>query len=147
MKYYKEFIVTTEPFLSDLVSGALWELEITGVNEEVNCIKVFADGGSPLNADDLSSELKKLVDQKMLRSFNVEENLLEDKNWNEEWEKNTNVIEVSDKIAVKPTFRDFEPKPGQLVITIDPKMSFGTGEHQTTKLILLLLEKYVRGGS
>ncbi len=147
MKYYKEFIVTTEPFLTDLVSGALWELEITGVNEEVNCLKVFADAGSTLNAADLSSELQKLVGQKLLRSYNVEENLLEDKNWNEEWEKNMNVIVVSDKIVVKPTFRDYEAKPGQIVITIDPKMSFGTGEHQTTKLILLLLEKYAGKGT
>ena len=32
------------------------------------------------------------------------------------------------------------------MLTIDPKMSFGTGEHQTTKLILRLLEKYVKRG-
>lgn len=146
MKYYKEFVVTTEPFLSDLVSGAMWELDITGVNEEVNCLKVFADADSPLSQTDLSSVLQKLADQNMLRSFNVEENLLEDKNWNEEWEKNTNVIEVSDKIVVKPSFRDYEPEAGQIVITVDPKMSFGTGEHQTTKLILMLMENYVSVG-
>ncbi len=37
-------------------------------------------------------------------------------------------------------------KDDQIVIIIDPKMSFGTGEHQTTKLVIRLLEKYVQKG-
>ena len=38
------------------------------------------------------------------------------------------------------------PQRNEIVITIDPKMSFGTGEHQTTKLMLKLIEKYVGPG-
>ena len=71
---------------------------------------------------------------------------MEEKNWNEEWEKTIDVIEVNDKIVIKPTFRNYVPKPGQFVITIDPKMSFGTGEHETTKLVLNLLDKYINEG-
>ncbi|MDR3627455.1 MAG: 50S ribosomal protein L11 methyltransferase, partial [Ignavibacteriaceae bacterium] len=76
----------------------------------------------------------------------VEENLVEDKNWNEEWEKSVNIIEVSDKLVIKPTFKEYQSKPGQVIITIDPKMSFGTGEHQTTKLVLQFLETNVEKG-
>ena len=79
----------------------------------------------------------------MIESFSIDETSIEEKNWNEEWEKTINVIEVNDKIVIKPTFRNYTSKPGQLVITIDPKMSFGTGEHETTKLVLNLLDKYI----
>ena len=48
------------------------------------------------------------------------------------------------KIIIKPSFKDYIAKEGEIVITIDPKMSFGTGEHQTTKLVLQMLEKYVK---
>jgi ribosomal protein L11 methyltransferase len=82
----------------------------------------------------------------MIFNFSVEENLIEDKNWNEEWEKSVRVIEVSDKLVIKPTFKDYQAKPGQIIIIIDPKMSFGTGEHQTTKLVLQFLEKNVKNG-
>ena len=57
------------------------------------------------------------------------------------WEKSREVIRVSDNIVIKPTFKKYSAKPNEIVLTIDPKMSFGTGEHQTTKLILRLLEK------
>ncbi len=144
MKRYKEFTITAEPFNPELISGLMWELDITGVNEEVNCIKIFADEKSQVEPDDIKSLLQRLVDEKMLFNFSVEEYYVEDKNWNEEWEKSLNVIEVSDKLVIKPSFKDYAAKPGQIIITIDPKMSFGTGEHQTTKLVMQLLEKYVK---
>ncbi len=143
MKSFKEFTITAEPFIADIMSGLLWELDITGINEEVNCLKVFAAEESDVNVELISGQLNKLVREKMIFSFNVEENIIKDKNWNEEWEKSVHVIEVSDKLIIKPSFREYKSKPGQIVITIDPKMSFGTGEHQTTKLVLQLLEKYV----
>ncbi len=146
MKHYKEFRITAEPFIPEIISGLMWELDITGVNEEVNCLKVFANEESSANVEKISEQLKKLVDEKMIFRFNVEEYFVEDKNWNEEWEKSVNVIEVSDKLVIKPSFREYQSKPGQIIITIDPKMSFGTGEHQTTKLVLQFLEKYVDRG-
>ena len=146
MKFYKEYTVTAEPFIPEILSSILWELEITGINEEVNCLKVFASENSGIDTEKVSELLKRLVREKMIFNFNVEENLVEDKNWNEEWEKSIKVTEVSNKIIIKPTFREYKAKPGQIVITIDPKMSIGTGEHQTTKLVLWSLEDKVEKG-
>lgn len=146
MKHYKEFNITAEPFIPEIISGLMWELEITGINEEVNCIKVFATEESTISVGKISGQLNKLVGEKMIFNFSVEENLVEEKNWNEEWEKSVRVIEVSDKLVIKPTFKDYQSKPEQIIITIDPKMSFGTGEHQTTKLVLQFLEGNVNNG-
>ena len=146
MKKYKEFLITAEPFNSELLSGILWESNISGINEEVNCIKVFTDDLS-LTLEELKGRLQSLKNENLLYSFTIEENIFEDKDWNEEWEQSINVIHVTDKIVIKPTFRDYNAKTGQIVLTIDPKMSLGTGEHQTTKLVLMLLEKYTIAGA
>ncbi|NLT50908.1 MAG: 50S ribosomal protein L11 methyltransferase [Ignavibacteria bacterium] len=143
MKKYKEFKIILEPFEPEIVTGLLWDLEITGINEEKDFLVVFADEKSSTGTKGIESILSKLQKEKILRSFSVSESLLEDKNWNEEWEKSIQVVEVDGKIVIKPSFRKYEEKPGQIIITIDPKMSFGTGEHQTTQIMIKLLEKHL----
>ncbi len=55
-------------------------------------------------------------------------------NWNEEWEKNFEAIEVEGKVRIRAEFH--EPKEGFHEIVIQPKMSFGTGHHPTTHLMI-----------
>jgi ribosomal protein L11 methyltransferase len=57
------------------------------------------------------------------------------KNWNEEWEKNYEPINVDDRCLIRAEFHQQERKyPYEIIIT--PKMSFGTGHHQTTHLMI-----------
>jgi len=146
MKTHKQFDISTIPFDPDVLSGLLWQLDIEGITENENSLSVYADEKSEVTVDQISNLLNSLKDQNLIEVFSIDETSVEEKNWNEEWEKTIDVIEVNDKIVIKPTFRDYLPKPEQLVITIDPKMSFGTGEHETTKLVLNLLDKYLDPG-
>lgn len=146
MKYFTEFKITTEPINIELTSGLLWQLDIDGVNESENSLSVFVDSSKNISRDDIGKILKEMISERLIDSFTIEEAVIENKNWNEEYEKNVRVIEVTDRIVIKPSFKDYKSKPNQIIITIDPKMSFGTGEHATTKLVLQLMEKYIRGG-
>jgi ribosomal protein L11 methyltransferase len=71
---------------------------------------------------------------------------IDDVDWNAEWEKTIRPIRVGRRLVIAPTWNPHTPEPGDLVLTVDPKMSFGTGYHETTRLILRLLENTVRPG-
>lgn len=146
MKTYKEIKITTVPFDVETVSGMLWQLDIDGINEFDEHITVFISESKNTSREDVEEILQQLVDENFLESFQTEEQTLEEKNWNEEYEKNVKVVEVTDRIVIKPSFKEYTPKPNQLIIHIDPKMSFGTGEHATTKLVLQHLGKNIAGG-
>ncbi len=145
MKNFRQFRITTEPFNSDLISGLLWNLEITGIQELEDSLLVFVADNSEITLNTITDLFSTLKAHNLIESFKIEERFIKGKNWNKEWEKNLSIIEVTKKLVIKPSFKDYVPKENKVVITIDPKMSFGTGMHETTKLILTLLEKYVPG--
>ncbi|RFS17289.1 50S ribosomal protein L11 methyltransferase [Emticicia sp. C21] len=56
-------------------------------------------------------------------------------NWNEEWEKNFQPIQIGEQIYVRADFHEPKPDfPYEIIIT--PKMSFGTGHHETTSMVM-----------
>ncbi len=71
---------------------------------------------------------------------------VQEKNWNEEWEKNITSVVVSKRVGIVPSWRIGETG-SEIEIIIDPKMSFGTGHHSTTRLMCRLAEKLVKPGS
>ncbi|WP_231459859.1 50S ribosomal protein L11 methyltransferase [Pedobacter sp. Leaf132] len=84
----------------------------------------------------IEQELKNLLDNyadDFLAEYILED--VADENWNAEWEKNFSPLIIDDVCYVRATFH--EPQPSYpYEIIIDPKMSFGTGHHQTTTMMM-----------
>ncbi|MCX7798171.1 MAG: 50S ribosomal protein L11 methyltransferase [Melioribacter sp.] len=144
MKKFKKITVKTIPQNNEIISGLLWQINLNGIEETENELIILYEESKNISATDIKNILDAATENKLIESYQMTIQELEDKNWNEEYEKRVNIIEVSEKLVIKPSFKHYLPKEGQVVITIDPKMSFGTGEHQTTKMVLRLLEKYVK---
>lgn len=69
----------------------------------------------------------------------------EDKDWINNWKQFFKPFRVDDTIVIKPTWETLEDyNKDDLVIEIDPGTSFGTGSHETTKLCILGMKKYLR---
>ncbi|MFK5878922.1 MAG: 50S ribosomal protein L11 methyltransferase [Flavobacteriaceae bacterium] len=70
-------------------------------------------------------------------SYEIEE--IEQVNWNKEWEKNFNPIQVDDLVSIRAPFHDAPDLKYDIVI--EPKMSFGTGHHETTHMMVQHLNR------
>lgn len=131
-----------EPW-SDVLAAELGELGFESFLEEDGLLKTY------VTKDVFNEELMKgcstLQNDSVQVSYTFQE--LEQQNWNKEWESNFSPVYVADQICVRATFHDEEAQyPFEIII--DPKMSFGTGHHSTTHLMLAaMLEIDFKGKS
>ena len=72
--------------------------------------------------------------------------VIEEEEWQESWKEHFHVLRVGMRTVIVPTWRTYEPRENDVVITIDPGMAFGTGHHPTTRMCLELLEIHVEPG-
>ncbi len=141
-----EVAVTTAPAMVDLVVGSLTALGFDGFWEDEGVLRCYIAESlwTPALEIDLQNTLRALFTDRP--SPDISLSRLEQHNWNEEWEKSLHPIKVSDRFVISPSWSQYRPAPGETVITIDPKMSFGTGYHESTRIALRLMEHHVRRG-
>lgn len=72
--------------------------------------------------------------------------VVEEQEWADAWKEHFHVLRVGERAVIVPTWRAYEPREDDVVISIDPGMAFGTGHHPTTRMCMELLEQYIEPG-
>jgi ribosomal protein L11 methyltransferase len=79
-------------------------------------------------------------------TFRIRYRRVDDENWAEAWKAFFKPLKIGRQIVVKPSWQDYRPAPGEIVLELDPGMAFGTGTHPTTVLCIQMIEKHLRPG-
>ena len=133
---YIEVAVTIEPKEqgSDVLIAKLSELGFESFVETEQGFLAY------IQEEEYSEEEVELTIGDFLDLFKIKfmSKIIPKQNWNKEWESNFQPIDVDGKCYIRAPFH--EKKPGYLLdIIIEPKMSFGTGHHDTTQLMIQIL--------
>lgn len=70
-----------------------------------------------------------------------------EEDWAKAWKKQLKVLHIGQRIVIQPSWLDYTPAPGEIIIRLDPGMAFGTGLHPTTQMCLTSLEELVNPGT
>lgn len=70
---------------------------------------------------------------------------MNEEDWAESWKQYYKPIPLG-RVTIVPAWEDYEAKEGETVIKMDPGMAFGTGTHETTRLVMKIMQDEIRGG-
>ena len=65
----------------------------------------------------------------------------EEEDWANAWKEHFPILRIGRRFVVRPSWREYQPRPDDLVIHLDPGMAFGTGLHPSTEMCLLFIEE------
>ena len=144
-----ELTIRTGAAAFDTIAGALRLQGFEGFWEEENVLRAYIreDLWSAQSLEPLSAALTRITADLLLPPPSLAISPIAEQNWNSSWEETIRPIRVSERIVVAPTWHPFTGGPGEIVLTIDPKMSFGTGYHESTRLLLALMERHLTTGA
>ena len=69
-----------------------------------------------------------------------------EEDWANSWKAYYKPIKIGERIVIVPAWEKYSVKEGEIIVRMDPGMAFGTGTHETTRLVIKLLEKYIKNG-
>ena len=81
------------------------------------------------------------LDDAKLETIGVNE-----EDWANSWKAYYKPIKIGDRLVIVPAWENYEAAEGELIVRMDPGMAFGTGTHETTRLVIRMLEKYTKPG-
>lgn len=123
--------------------GVVIEAGIEGWNTEPVIVRAY------LPADDQLQANKRRVEEALWHLEQIRPisaptfRPIAEAHWAEAWKEQLNVLHIGQHIVIRPSWRDYAPAPGDIVIQLDPGMAFGTGLHPTTQMCVVVLEKLI----
>jgi len=119
--------------LSERVAAEAYFAGAAGLEERDSCLLIYAP------ADRSDAVLRALRD--CAGSAVGEPTPVEDRDWSRAWREGLKVVEISPRLAIRPSFLEHRGPAGQATLIVDPGQAFGTGGHASTRLALGLLDQ------
>lgn len=129
MDYIQYEFFTREEALRDFLISLLPEVGFDGFEEQADSVRAFIPGPAVRQEDILD-----MLRQNGLDHITYQTSVIAQQNWNEQWEKSFHPLTIAGRVSIRAPFH--EPQPADYELIIEPKMSFGTGHHATTALMI-----------
>ncbi len=134
---FKEFLENNRRYW-DYVDETLEELKTAD-----SCITVYLSDDE--EGEEILRKITQAVENLGLKGVTLHTNAVKDEDWSENWKQYYKPIEVGKRVVIVPEWEDV-PDTDRIKFIINPGCSFGTGSHESTRMCIEAMEKYMNDG-
>ena len=137
-----------ESFLDE--NRAYWDYideTLQNTLQGLSCIKLYLEDSDDAGLARLEALLMGLRQKEEFGSLPLHTKVLEETNWEESWKDNYPPQEVGQKLVVLPYWLADSDTKGRLPVVLDPGLTFGTGAHPSTQMVMEAMEQLVAPGT
>ena len=139
--------VRVRPEQLELAQLRLWELGATGLEERdhTTIVREPADGDVVVYAAFEDEAAARHALGEIRAEYEADITYVPHQNWATEWRRGFGAQRIGKRLLLHPSWEPVESEPDDVVLTIDPENAFGSGDHETTRLVLGFLDERVQG--
>ena len=144
-------VIEDPALINEYIHSGLWDYTDIPEQKETSVVTVKAYFSADDSLEEKLSALREGLNRIAGRGVDTQPAefsvaRVQDEDWANSWKKYFHTDRVGERIVIQPSWEEYEPRAGEVVLRLDPGAAFGTGTHPTTAMCLRAMEKLVKPG-
>ena len=144
-------VIEDPALINEYIHSGLWDYTDIPEQKDTSVVTVKAYFAADDSLDEKLASIRAGLDEIAARGVDTTPAELltarvQDEDWANSWKKYFHTDKVGERVVIQPSWEEYEPQDGEVVLRLDPGAAFGTGTPPTTSMCLRAMEKLVKPG-
>ncbi len=144
-------VIEDPALINDYIHSGLWDYTDIPEQKDTSVVTVKAYLAADDSLDEKLASIRAGLDEIAARGVDTRPAefftaRVQDEDWANSWKAYFHTDKVGERIVIQPSWEEYDPQEGEVVLRLDPGAAFGTGTHPTTAMCLRAMEKLIKPG-
>ena len=144
-------VIEDPALINDYIHSGLWDYTDIPEQKDTSVVTVKAYFAADESIDEKLASIRAGLDEIAARGVDTKPaefsvTRVQDEDWANSWKAYFHTDKVGERVVIQPSWEEYDPKEGEVVLRLDPGAAFGTGTHPTTAMCLRAMEKLIKPG-
>ena len=144
-------VIEDPALINDYIHSGLWDYTDIPEQKDTSVVTVKAYLAADDSLDEKLASIRAGLDEIAARGVDTKPaefsvTRVQDEDWANSWKAYFHTDKVGERVVIQPSWEEYEPKEGEVVLRLDPGAAFGTGTHPTTAMCLRAMERLIKPG-
>ena len=144
-------VIEDPALINDYIHSGLWDYTDIPEQTDTSVVTVKAYLAADDSLDEKLASIRAGLDEIAARGVDTKPaefsvTRVQDEDWANSWKAYFHTDKVGERVVIQPSWEEYDPQEGEVVLRLDPGAAFGTGTHPTTAMCLRAMEKLIKPG-